>query len=65
VIDPARRGIGLHRQPASVRDQRGSAVITGLLAGAVVGLAGILIGALLGRRNRARGRDSGSGRVGR
>ena len=65
VIDLARRGIGPNGQPVPVRDQQGSAVRTGLLAGAVVGLAGILIGALLGRRNRALVRDGGPGRVSR
>ena len=65
VIDLARRGIGLHGQPVQGHDQQGSAVRTGLLAGAVVGLAGILIGALLGRRNRALVRDGGPGRVSR
>jgi uncharacterized protein len=66
VIERARRGIGLREQPVPAVDRQGPAVRTGLLAGAVVGLAGILIGALLGRRNRASGRESGvAGRASR
>jgi carbon monoxide dehydrogenase subunit G len=65
VIDLARCGIGLRGKPVPAPDQQGSAVRTGLLAGAVVGLAGILIGALLGRRNRAPRRGGASGRGGR
>jgi len=57
-----RRGIALRGKPVPAFDQQGSAVRTGLLAGAAVGLAGILIGALLGRRNRAARRGGASGR---
>jgi uncharacterized protein len=62
VIGLARRGIALRGKPVPAFDQQGSAVRTGLLAGAAVGLAGILIGALLGRRNRAPRRGGASGR---
>jgi uncharacterized protein len=65
VIALAHRGIGARGQPVSALDQQGPAVRTGLLAGAVVGLAGILIGVLLGRRNRVPGRGGSSRRASR
>ena len=65
VIEPARGGTGLRGQVVPHREHAGSAVRTGLLAGAIAGLAGILVGALLGRRNRALGRGGASGRASR
>jgi uncharacterized protein len=40
-------------QPAVRREQPGSAVRTGMLAGAAAGFGGVLIGLLLGRRSRS------------
>jgi carbon monoxide dehydrogenase subunit G len=65
VIERARRGTGLRGHVVPPRAQAGSAVRTGLLAGTIAGLAGILVGALLGRRNRVLGRGGASGRASR
>lgn len=65
AVDRARRGIGLRGEPAAPADQprigarlaiASPGVKAGLLAGGAAGLAGILIGAVLGRRNRAAAR---------
>jgi carbon monoxide dehydrogenase subunit G len=40
------------RRPPDRRDQPGSAVRTGLVVGTAAGLAGMLVGAVLGRRSR-------------
>jgi hypothetical protein len=62
VIDRAPRRTGERGPVVPPRAQAGSTVRTGLLAGAIAGLAGIVVGALLGRRNRVMGRGGASGR---
>ena len=65
VIERAPRGTGLRGRVVPHREQAGSAVRTGLLAGAIAGLAGILVGVLLARGNRVLGRRGASGRASR
>lgn len=50
---PAGQAVERVDQPAGRREQPGSAVRTGMLAGAAAGFGGVLIGVLLGRRSRS------------
>lgn len=53
VLPAAAQPAAVGGEPVPAPDQPGAAVKTGLVVGAAAGLAGILIGALLGRRGRA------------
>ena len=54
AIEQARRGIGLRGERMPAVGRPGSAVRTGLLAGAAAGVTGIVIGVVLGKRRGRR-----------